>query len=67
MATTDLDHAGGDGPDSGVTNGRTTRDVELLGDDDEARPESGTLAEEREASDQVRRERIEVEGDAGDD
>jgi len=29
----ELDHPG-DGPDSGVGNGRTTRDVELLGDDD---------------------------------
>jgi uncharacterized protein (TIGR02271 family) len=38
----DLDYPAGDGADSGVGNGRTTRDVELLGDDDdEARRESG--------------------------
>jgi sporulation protein YlmC with PRC-barrel domain len=34
----DLDHPGGARPDSGLANGQTTRDVELLGDDDDGRP-----------------------------
>jgi len=34
----DLDHPGGASPDSGLANGQTTRDVELLGDDDDGRP-----------------------------
>jgi sporulation protein YlmC with PRC-barrel domain len=39
----DLDQPGDAGPDSGLANGQTTRDVELLGDDDdgEARRASG--------------------------
>jgi uncharacterized protein (TIGR02271 family) len=40
----DLDHPRGDGRDSGLGDGRTTRDVELLGDDDEeARRDSGDV------------------------
>jgi len=38
----DLDYPAGEGTDSGLADGRTTRDVELLGDDDdEARREAG--------------------------
>ncbi len=95
----DLDRPADDGSDSGLADGRTTRDVELLGDDDdEAHRDSGDamtrseeelsvgtsaretgrarlrkyvetedVTEERDVSDQVRRERIEIEGDARDD
>jgi uncharacterized protein (TIGR02271 family) len=47
----DLDYPAGDGADSGLADGRTTRDVELLGDDDEeARRGSAMTRSEEELS-----------------